>query len=260
MMEQKIGLNMFSLRDLCQDQTGLNNTFAALYKMGYRYVQISGLGELTAQEISSALQQSGLKACATHMSWEHFYTRTDQAIEAHQLYGTTHAAIGGLPKEYRSPAGVDRFVSEAAPVIARLQDAGLDFSYHNHRHEFVRSERQTWIDLLYDKGAGIGVHFELDTYWVAAAGADPSDYIGRFGDHMSIVHVKDMIITRDGEQRFAPVGAGNLNWQRIFETIRQTPVEFLIVEQDAHYDKDPLANVADSLAFLRAAGFATEVD
>ncbi len=257
-MKQKIGLNMFSLRDLCKDQSGLNKTFGALYEMGYRYVQISGLGELTTGQISSALKDSGLKACATHMSWEDFRTKTDEAIETHKLYGTTHAAIGGLPGEYRSPAGVERFVTEAASIIPKLQDAGLDFSYHNHKHEFVRSDRQTWIDLLYEKGAEVGIHFELDTYWVAAAGADPADYIGRFGESMSIVHVKDMIITREGEQRFAPVGVGNLNWQRIFETIRHTPIEFVIIEQDGHYDADPLVNVADSLAFLRAAGFATE--
>ena len=257
-MKQKIGLNMYSLRDLCGDEASLNATFARLREIGYRYVQISGIKNVEPDAICGALETNRLQVCATHLGWDLFTGDTASIIDLHKKYGTTHSAIGGLPDEYRSAAGVARFIDEAKTVLPKLHEAGLDFSYHNHNHEFAHYDGKTWIDRAYEHGSSIGIKFEVDTYWVVAGGADPAEYLDRFKDALSIVHVKDMIVTPNREQRFAPVGSGNLNWPRIFDAVRRAPVEFVIVEQDAHDDDDPLENVAASFAFLKASGFSPE--
>ena len=257
-MEQKIGLNMYSLRELCGDANALNRTLDRVAAAGYRYVQVSGIRAVDPDDIASALHEAGLTACATHMSWDRFLNDVNGVIELHKRYGTNHAAVGSLPEEYRTADGVARFVNEAREVVSDLTAAGLDFSYHNHNHEFARSSGVTWIDRLWEYGAPVGIKFELDTYWVAAAGADPAVYVERFGEHMSICHVKDMVVTTDREQRFAPVGSGNLHWPRLFAAIRATPIEFVIVEQDAHYGEDEIENVAASFRFLTANGFSAE--
>ena len=257
-MNQKIGLNMYSLRELCKDTAALNDTFAKVRESGYRYVQISGLGSVEPSDIADALKKNGLKACATHISWDQFLNDLPGVIELHALYGTNHSAIGGLPDEYRSKAGAERFISEAKTVLPELAKAGLDFSYHNHNHEFVKIDDATWIDTVHNGAAGIGMKFELDVYWVVAGGADPAAYVEKFAQAMSIVHLKDMIVTWGREQRFSPVGSGNLNWPRIFDAVRAAPIEFVIVEQDAHYDDDPIENVAKSFAFLKKSGFSAE--
>lgn len=257
-MTQKIGLNMYTLRDLCTDAAGLNKTFAAVHDIGYRYVQISGLGAIDPPDIVAALGENRLQACATHLGWDQFVSDTDTIVQLHRDYGTTHAAIGGLPEEYRSTDGAQRFIEEAKTVLPHLKKAGLDFSYHNHNHEFVHYDGRTWLDIVHDGGASVGIKFEIDTYWVVAGGADPAEYLSRFSDAMSIIHAKDMIVTPTREQRFAPVGSGNLNWPRIFDAVRSAPVEFVIVEQDAHYDNDPLDNVAQSFTFLKQSGFSPE--
>lgn len=257
-MKQKIGLNMFSLRELCGDLDGLQRTFDKVAEAGYRYVQISGIRGIDPEDIASAFQSSGLQACATHLGWDQFVDDVAAVIDLHKLYGTMHTAIGSLSAEYRSLDGLSKFLREARPVVPEIVSAGMDFSYHNHSHEFVRIDGATWIDRLYEQGVSVGVKFELDTYWVVAGGADPADYIERFRDHMSIVHVKDMAVTEDREQRFAPVGSGNLNWRRIFDAIRNAPVEYVIVEQDAHYGGDPVENVAESFRYLADHGFSAE--
>ena len=253
-MTQKIGLNMYSLRDLCGDESALNDTFASVRKIGYRYVQISGISSVEPDAIANAMRANDLAACATHLSWDRFTDETDAVIELHRLYGTTHSAIGGLPQEYFSTDGLTRFVEEATDVLPKLRAAGLDFSYHNHNHEFAHYEGAPWIDGLYKLGAPLGINFEVDTYWVVAGGADPVAYMNRFGESMSIIHVKDMIVTPKREQRFSPVGSGNLNWAGIFEVVRSAPIEFVIVEQDTHYDDDPLRNVEASFSFLAKSG------
>lgn len=257
-VNQRIGLNMYTLRDSCGTAAELRDTLGKLRDIGYRYVQISGLGGVTPDDIVAAMSETGLRACATHLGWDRFLDDADGVIALHRRYGTNHSAVGSLPGAYRGAGGVARLVEEAGRVLPRLTDAGIDFSYHNHYHEFVRIGGTTWLDMLHDAGAAAGIKFEIDTYWVAAGGADPAEYIHRFHDAISIVHVKDMNVTEEREQRFAPVGRGNLNWPRIFDAIRAAPVEFVIVEQDAHYDDDPLDNVAESYRFLRENGFAQE--
>ncbi|HKJ86650.1 MAG TPA: sugar phosphate isomerase/epimerase [Spirochaetia bacterium] len=257
-MTQKIGLNMYSLRELCGDLDGLQRTFDKVAGAGYRYVQVSGIRDIDPEDITKAFQSSGLKACATHLSWDRFTEDVSGVIDLHKLYGTIHTAIGSLPKEYHGADGVSRFLSEARSILPEVTSAGMDFSYHNHSHEFARFGGSTWIDQLFEQGSGMGVKFELDTYWVAAGGADPAEYIERFSEYMSIVHVKDMAVTPEREQRFAPVGSGNLNWRRIFDAIRNAPIEFVIVEQDAHYGGDHIEHVAASFAFLNENGFAAE--
>lgn len=257
-MTAKIGLNMYSLRELCGDLDGLQRTFDEVAKAGYRYVQISGIRSIDPEDIAKAFQASGLAACATHLGWDRFLEDLPGVIDLHKLYGTTHTAIGSLPEEYRTADGVARFVEEARPILPKIAAEGMDFSFHNHNHEFARFGGSTWIDMLFEKGADLGVKFELDTYWVVAGGADPADYIERFAKSMSIVHVKDMIVTTKREQRFAPVGSGNLNWRRIFDGVRSAPIEFIIVEQDDHYGEDRIANVAESFRYLKDSGFAVE--
>ena len=257
-MAQKIGLNMYSLRMLCGDLDGLQRTFDKVAGAGYRYVQISGIRDIDPEDIAKAAQSAGLNACATHLSWDRFTEDVEAVIDLHKLYGTIHTAIGSLPAEYRTADGISRFLHEARDVLPQITAAGMDFSYHNHNHEFARINGSTWIDSFFEQSSVLGVKFELDTYWVAAGGADPADYIERFRDYESIVHVKDMIVTADREQRFAPVGSGNLNWRRIFDAIRNAPIDFVIVEQDAHYGGDEIRNVAESFRFLVDQGFSAD--
>ena len=257
-MAQKIGLNMYTLRELCKTVAALNDTFAKVREAGYRYVQISGIGEVDPEDIAEGLRKNDLKACATHLGWDRFVEDLPEVVALHQLYGTDHSAIGGLPREYLSLDGIDRFTREAQVVIPELEKVGLDFSYHNHSHEFLRFDGRTWLDRVRDSTRDIGVKFEIDVYWVVAGGADPAEYVESFANEMSIIHMKDMIVAPNREQKMAPVGSGNLNWKRINQSVKSAPIEFVIVEQDSHYEDDPIDNVAASFSFLEKCGYSAE--
>jgi sugar phosphate isomerase/epimerase len=255
---QKIGLNLYSLRELCGDLSSLQRVLRTLRSIGYRYVQISGVAHISDDEVAGAMAETGMRCCGTHIGWEQFVNDTEGVIKLHRLFGTSHTAIGALPQEYWTWEGADRYVAEARDVLPALAAAGMDYSHHNHDHEFVRSDGTTWIDYVLQRAAPLGMKIEVDTYWVVAGGADPAAYIERYSDAMTIVHVKDMTVAGRRDQRFAPVGHGNLNWDRIFPAIRNAPIEYVIVEQDAHYDDDPIENVASSFRFLEKNGFAPE--
>jgi sugar phosphate isomerase/epimerase len=70
---------------------------------------------------------------------------------------------------------------------------------------------------------------------------------------MFLVHFKDFRIV-SGEQRFAEVGEGNLNWPNILEACKTTGVEWYIVEQEAYGDVTPLECVKKCLENLKKMG------
>ena len=48
----KLGVQLYSVRDVCQDAAGLRETFRRIKEIGYDAVQVSGIGAgITAEEI-----------------------------------------------------------------------------------------------------------------------------------------------------------------------------------------------------------------
>ena len=92
--------------------------------------------------------------------------------------------------------------------------------------------------------------FEVDTYWVAAAGADPAAWIRRCNNRIPAIHVKDLTVTRERQQKMCEVGRGNLNWTRILEASKHSGVDWYIIERDAG-DLDPFESLRISFNGLK---------
>ena len=96
--------------------------------------------------------------------------------------------------------------------------------------------------------------FELDVYWIQAGGADPAAWVYRCAEREPLLHLKDMRITPEREQRYAEIGEGNLNWSAILGAAEESGVEWYLVEQDQCYDLDPFESLAISYRNLNAWG------
>ena len=95
------------------------------------------------------------------------------------------------------------------------------------------------------------VVIELDTYWVAVGGENPVDVLGRLGDRVVALHIKDGPATKETKDQVA-VGAGSLP---IREIIEAAPNALRVIELDDSRDNRFTA-VADSFAFLTKEGLA----
>ena len=251
MAEKLIGLNLYSLREFTQTEGALKETLRKVKDIGYDGVQISGIKDLAPEKITEIVSASGLPIAATHISWDMFRDQLPRVIEIHRMYGCPHAAIGGLPKEYFSLDGAAKFLRELPAVTDGLAKAGFDFSYHNHNHELAKYDGKTWLSRVFEGSAAKGLSFEIDTYWIQAGGGDPVSWIERCKGRIPLLHLKDMIVTPDREQRFAPVGDGNLEWGKILKAAGSSGVEWYLVEEDTFYDADPFEDVARSCRFLK---------
>ncbi len=254
MTELKAGAQLFTVREFTKTIEGVADALKKSREIGYKGVQVSGFGDVNPGDVAHLAEDNGLTIAATHFGWNEFLGDLDRVIETHQLWDCCHAAIGGLPKEYLSLDGLDRFVFELSPIAEKLNSAGISFSYHNHSHELIRYDGHTWLERLYKQAPSEILKAELDVYWLVAGGSDPIQWILDLGDRQPGIHFKDMQVDRDRIQRFAEVGEGNLNWPKIIDACRQVGVEWAFVEQDQCYGKDPFECLAISYRHMQEMG------
>ena len=71
---------------------------------------------------------------------------------------------------------------------------------------------------------------ELDLGWAWFAGADPLTLLGRARGRCPLVHVKDFYSREPGS--YAPVGDGEVGYDRVAPAAIAAGAEWLLVEQD----------------------------
>jgi len=250
-------MQMYTMRNVCQTPSELDRTFARLRKIGYSAVQISGLpATISPKEIAKSAENNGLTIAITHMPWTRFLTDLDAVIEEHKLYKCKHTAIGGLFDEsHRGLKGIKYFIEELAPIAARLRKEGMDFSYHNHNHEFVRIDGKPWLQHLYEMASPDDLKAEIDTYWVQAGGASPLKWVKMMAGRMPILHIKEMNIDDQRNQRYDAIGSGNLDWPEIMQAATDGGVEYAMYEQDDCYSNNPFELAERSYKYLTNLGY-----
>ena len=252
---------MYTVRDFTGTAAGLATALARIRALGYPAVQLSAIGamagdtpEVSVRQARQMLDDNGLACIATHRSWDALARETSREIDFHHTLGCDFAAIGSLPPPYadKGAAGYGAFARDAAPVIARLKDAGIRFGYHNHAGEFARAEPplpRTRLDVLIDEG-GPDFCLELDLYWISHAGANPERLVERCSGRIPVIHVKDKEVV-GGEPVMAPVGEGNLDWAHLLPACAAAGAEWYAVEQDV-CRRDPFDCLRASFEFLSA--------
>jgi sugar phosphate isomerase/epimerase len=109
---------------------------------------------------------------------------------------------------------------------------------------------RTGLEVLAD-ALDPAVLLEVDTYWAAVGGEDVVALLGRLGDRVRYLHVKDGPVTRDDPM--TAVGAGRMP---VAEVLAACPsAEWHVVELD-RCATDVLTAVRDSLGWLAARGLA----
>jgi sugar phosphate isomerase/epimerase len=100
---------------------------------------------------------------------------------------------------------------------------------------------------------GPGLKWEADIAWVVRGGADPIEWIGRFADRITSVHVKDIAPAGENanEDGWADVGHGTMDWKGIWKALQKTPARTFVMEHDKPSDHRRFASrsIAAAQAF-----------
>ncbi len=252
-MSSRIGVQLYTLRDSCTDAESFDKTCAWIEEQGVRDVQVSGVAIEDAGAIKEILDRHGLRCVVTHRGLDALRD-VEATLEYHRTLACDYAALGSF--QGTEPEWI-AFADEFSALADTYAAEGLKLGYHNHSHEFIPfADDPAQIDpkacpmwLLFEQ-CGKNVWFEIDTYWIAHAGADPADWIERVAGRIPVVHFKDLTIGDGRTQKICEVGAGNLNWPRILEACKSAGVESYMIERDDG-DLAPQDSLKISIANMR---------
>lgn len=247
----KLGAQLFSVRTGIQTPEDTRETFRKIREIGYENVQFSGAPTTNAELLKSVSEEFGLPIVCTHVGLDRIVNETDAVIAEHRTFGCPVIGLGAMPKEYRkSMEGYRAFMKMMREPVARILDAGLKFSYHNHAFEFEKVAPDCcYYDLMIEDCPDW--QFIADTYWIEYAGHSAVKYFEKIGSaRLTNVHFKDM--ANDEKRSICACGSGVLNFAEIAEVCRKLNVRNVLVEQDNAVDSpDAFAEMRSSFSHLR---------
>jgi len=238
-----IGLQLYTVRDRMDVDTA--GTLMAVANAGYHIVEPFSFHGHTAEEFADLLSTANLTAPSLHTDLDTLANKADQVIADAKAIGAHYVIMAWTPEKYRTVEGTASLANILNDAGRAMQAQGLQLGYHNHNFEFsiTFGDGRTMFDTVASAVQPQLVRFELDLYWVVAGGADPVEVIGRYGDRIAMLHVKDR--TRDG--KFADVGEGTIDFGQIFAT---RPFSYYVVENDEP-DGSSIGSINDSIGNMR---------
>jgi sugar phosphate isomerase/epimerase len=258
-------LQLYSVRD--QLPSGRAEVLQAIRGFGYGAVELYDV-RTDPGALRADLDAAGLGVCAVHA--RALGEDADALLDGARTVGADTVIVPSVPAERFADAdAITALARDLNAAAARAAGRGLRFGYHNHAFEFSAVGGRAGLEALAD-ALDEGVLLEVDTYWAAVAGQEvpalspggttppnPPGHevpvlLGRLGDRVRYLHVKDGPVTRDDPM--TAVGAGRMP---VAEILAACPsAEWHVVELD-RCATDMLTAVRDSLTWLVGHGLAT---
>jgi len=254
-----IGLQLYSLRN--ELKTDTPGTIKALVDAGYKQGEMYGFPN--CDDMIKAANDHGLGLHSTHFDWEAAVNPSDEGfsdfrkiVEKANQIKLTHLVVPYLHDKDRNSLDDYKRVAgnlNKAAVIAK--NAGIQLAYHNHSFEYKPMGGSTGFD-IFTKEFAPEMKFELDVFWVKAAGVDPVTLIKKLSGRVSQLHLKDLkkgleLPIYDGmpKEAFKELGNGMIPMEPIIEAGKAAGVVHCHIEQD--HSPNPLKSVTESVAYLK---------
>lgn len=249
MLKLPIAVQVYSVRE--QAAADFDAAMGELARIGYDGVELAGLYGKSPEEIREILDRRGLKAVSAHVPYDEFVKDLEGTVEAYRKIGCQYVAVPYLGGErWYGGSGYQETLSFLAVIAEKCKEAGMQLLYHNHTHEFARTEEGGYqLDAFYEAAETAALAAELDLCWVKAGGADPAAYLRKYGGRCPLVHMKDFV--RDGEVTLVALGDGELDVGAAAAQAVESGAEWLVVEQDDHHFGSPMENMKKSIDCLK---------
>lgn len=219
------------------------------------YTQVEGFGGVfeDAQSFRALMDENRLHMPTAHVSFDQMENDFDGVERTADTLGIQSIFCPYLDAEHRpvDQAGWVNFAHRLSAINERVRATGRHFGWHNHDFEFVAASdgsipQETILNAAPD------IDWEADIAWIIRGGGDPMDWIGRHGNRITAVHVKD--IAPEGENAdedgWADVGHGTVDWQALITALQaKTNTSHFVMEHDNPNDFDRFAS--RSIAALR---------
>jgi sugar phosphate isomerase/epimerase len=239
------GLQLYSLRDdLPKDPKGILRQVAS-----FGYKQLEGFEGpkgiywgMTNTEFKSYMDELGMKMVSSHCNWkQNLEKKADEAAAIGMKYLMCPYLGAQKSLDLYKKAAED--FNKAGQIC---KQRGLKFAYHNHDYSFKQVEGQFPQDVMMQNSDKDLVDFEMDMYWVVAAGQSPKAWFDKYPGRFKLGHVKDR-----GGKETTTLGKGDIDYPSILKDAQKSGMEYFIVEQEQYAGTTPLAAAKDDADYMK---------
>lgn len=259
---KEVCIQLYSVRDLLKDNTQLEQVLQQLADMGYTSVEAANYNDgkfygKTPQEFRQLVEKTGMTVLSSHTtrsltSEELASGKFDKALEWWKQCIADHKAAGmkyivtpwmAVPKTIKE---LQTYCDYFNAVGKLCQEAGIQYGYHNHSHEFQKVEdKEVMLDYMLAHTDPAYVFFQMDVYWVVRGQNSPVDYINQYPGRFKMLHIKDH---REIGQ------SGMVGYDAIFRQVDKAGVQDIVAEIE-QYSVPVLESVQQSLHYLQESSF-----
>jgi sugar phosphate isomerase/epimerase len=252
----QFGIQLYTLRDVIPaDPKGVLKSLASFgYKQIESYEGAKGMfWGMSHTDFKKYMDDLGMKIVSSHCDINKDFEK--KAAEA--------AAIGMkyLICPYKGPQkSIDdfkRFADEFNQRGEICKKNGIRFAYHNHDYSFKTLDGQNPQEVMMNGTDSSLVDFEMDIYWVVAAGVDAEAWFKKYKNRFRLCHVKDRSKNpgTDNGKNSVDLGTGSIDWTKILKTAKKNGMQYYIVEQEAYPNGSSLEAAKVDAAFMKTLKF-----
>lgn len=234
-MNLPIGFQAFEIiPDLTRDWHGTWKTMASY---GYKFTDLVTFGgrnpelsKYSPTDVRQTLEDAGLYCDNCHFSFNAWTTQFDATIRAARDLKLKTVVCS--PSQARATADDWKRMAGQLNVLGqKLKNEGFPgVGYHNHEVEFRSVEGQIPWDLLMANTDRALVQFQIDVGNLTFGGGDALAYLTKYSDRYFSIHLKDV---QPGKAS-VPVGAGILDWNKIFVAAKKANIRSYVTEVGAY--------------------------
>ena len=242
------GLQLYTLRDVIADDP--EATIRKVADFGYTQIETydGPMGMWWGMEntgYKSLLDELGVAAVSGHANvFEEFERKANEAAEI----GLTYIVCPWIgPQETMDD--FRRIADQFNDMGEIASDLGLRFAYHNHAYSFEELEDELPQDVMMRMTDPDLVEYQMDIYWVVAAGHDPAEWMERYPGRFTSCHVKDL--AEGDEPESTVLGTGSIDFRQLLPESKEYGMETFIVEQEVYTGTTPIEAVRQNAEFMQ---------
>ncbi|MEM1120956.1 MAG: sugar phosphate isomerase/epimerase [Bacteroidota bacterium] len=219
----------------------------------------------SVKETADLLKKYNLSAPSFHIDKLTLETKMSEVLDTIAPLGPKYLIIAAL---FEGRSNLDDYKKLADTFNSfgeQMAKYDMAFAYHNHGYEHNEMDGQIPMDFLIQNTNPDTVKFELDIFWMSAAGADPKAYLKKYPNRYKLMHIKD---SREQFQ-FAGDGGTPDQWMAVMDKMEdpgdgvfdidgiialaeESGVEHFLLERDRA--PQPEQTLKNSYAYLSKVG------
>jgi sugar phosphate isomerase/epimerase len=254
-----IGLQLYTIRDaMAADVPG---SLKKVSNLGYKYVELASYADgkfygYAPAEFKKVVSDLGMEILSSHTQVEAAGITLDNAkkmADDHAELEVKYCVQPWVNEEDRNIESYKKMVADWNEVGRIMKEAGIQFSYHNHNFEFANLNGLVpYYDIYMPEMDPDLITMEIDLYWVIKAGQDPVEMFYKYPDRFQLFHFKDMAEKSEPfydviKDDITSVGAGLIDFKRIYEARDIAGMKYFFVEDDNQGNGNPFEGIETSI-------------